>query len=573
MIFNVYIRIKKNLSKTHFFHFNLFIFFSIIVMVLEMIGIGLIIPIISIFTQEEIFFSKFIFLNDLRLNEYSKKNLISISLICLIAVYLFKTIFLTYVSYKQTKFITDIRKTISERLFVNYLERSYEFFLNKNSSELIRNITDIANFCVLLRAILMFLTELIILFGISLLLIIYEPAGSMIVLFTFGLIGILFSNKIKKKAEFWGAERRNAEGYKMSVMQESFRLIKEIKISNLNKYFTSKFISSNNLAATNQFKHEFVLSLPRYWFELIAIFGFAVFILVLTYASDSTTNIIATIGLFAVATFRLLPSIIKMINNIQQVYFLLPVLDNLSEEFSIEKKEKNNKKKLDTKFLIKKELILKNISFKYQNSNNKVLNNINLKIKAGSIIGIKGPSGVGKTTLVNIILGLLKPTSGEVLVDGIEINKNLESWQKNIGYVPQNIVLTDDTLKNNIALGIDEKQIDKNKINNCIKDSQLENFVLNIEKGIDSNVGELGSKLSGGQKQRIGIARSIYNDPQVLILDEFTSALDNQTEEKIISEIGNYGKTKTVIIISHKLSTLSKCDNIYELTKENLELI
>ena len=573
MFFNVYIRIKNNLSKTHFFHFNLFIFFSIIAMILEMIGIGLIIPIINIFTQDEIFFSKFTFLNDLQLNDYSKTNLISISLICLITVYLFKTIFLTYVSYKQTQFITDIRKTISQRLFVNYLERSYEFFLNKNSSELIRNINDIANFCVLLRAVLMFLTELTILIGISLLLIIYEPTGSIVVLFSIGLIGILFSNKIKKKAEFWGTERRNAEGYKMSVMQESFRLIKEIKISNLNKYFITKFISSNNLAAVNHFKHEFVLSLPRYWFELIAIFGFTILIIVLTYTTDSTTNIIATIGLFAAATFRLLPSIIKMINYIQQVHFSLPVLNNLSEEFNLEKKVKNNQEKFDTKFIIKKELILKNISFKYQNSNNNVLDNINLKIKTGSIIGIKGPSGVGKTTLVNIILGLLKPTSGEVLVDGIDINKNLESWQKNIGYVPQNIVLTDDTLKNNIALGIDEKQIDKNRINNCIKESQLENFISNVEKGIDTNVGELGSKLSGGQKQRIGIARSIYNDPQVLILDEFTSALDNQTEEKIISEISNYGKTRTVIIVSHKLSTLSKCNNIYELTKENLKLI
>ena len=542
-------------------------------MILEMIGIGLIIPIINIFTQDEIFFSKFTFLNDLQLNDYSKTNLISISLICLITVYLFKTIFLTYVSYKQTQFITDIRKTISQRLFVNYLERSYEFFLNKNSSELIRNINDIANFCVLLRAVLMFLTELTILIGISLLLIIYEPTGSIVVLFSIGLIGILFSNKIKKKAEFWGTERRNAEGYKMSVMQESFRLIKEIKISNLNKYFITKFISSNNLAAVNHFKHEFVLSLPRYWFELIAIFGFTILIIVLTYTTDSTTNIIATIGLFAAATFRLLPSIIKMINYIQQVHFSLPVLNNLSEEFNLEKKVKNNQEKFDTKFIIKKELILKNISFKYQNSNNNVLDNINLKIKTGSIIGIKGPSGVGKTTLVNIILGLLKPTSGEVLVDGIDINKNLESWQKNIGYVPQNIILTDDTLKNNIALGIDEKQIDKNRINNCIKESQLENFISNVEKGIDTDVGELGSKLSGGQKQRIGIARSIYNDPQVLILDEFTSALDNQTEEKIISEISNYGKTRTVIIVSHKLSTLSKCNNIYELTKENLKLI
>ena len=340
MLFNVYIRIKNNLSKIHFFHFNLFIFFSIIAMILEMIGIGLIIPIINIFTQDEIFFSKFTFLNDLQLNDYSKTNLISISLICLITVYLFKTIFLTYVSYKQTQFITDIRKTISQRLFVNYLERSYEFFLNKNSSELIRNINDIANFCVLLRAVLMFLTELTILIGISLLLIIYEPTGSIVVLFSIGLIGILFSNKIKKKAEFWGTERRNAEGYKMSVMQESFRLIKEIKISNLNKYFITKFISSNNLAAVNHFKHEFVLSLPRYWFELIAIFGFTILIIVLTYTTDSTTNIIATIGLFAAATFRLLPSIIKMINYIQQVHFSLPVLNNLSEEFNLEKKSK-----------------------------------------------------------------------------------------------------------------------------------------------------------------------------------------------------------------------------------------
>tara|TARA_B100001057_G_scaffold387577_1_gene394806 strand:- start:635 stop:2263 length:1629 start_codon:yes stop_codon:yes gene_type:complete len=542
-------------------------------MILEMIGIGLIIPIINIFTQDQIFFPKIEFLNNLELNKYPKKNLIILSLLCLIVVYLFKTIFLTYVSYKQTKFITDINKSVSERLFVNYLNRSYEFFLNKNSSELIRNINDISNFCVLIRSVLMFLTEITILVGISLLLIIYEPLGSIVTLLVISIIGILFSNNIKKKAEFWGEERRDADGYKQKIMQESFRLIKEIKISNLNKYFISKFVSSNNTSASNQFKHEFVLSLPRYWFELIAIFGFTILILVLTYVSHADDNIITTLGLFAAATFRLLPSVIRIINNIQQIHFSLPVLNNLSQAFDLEKKVKRNNIDLSTKLIMKNDLILENISFKYQNSNNIVLDNINLKIKIGSIMGIKGPTGVGKTTLVNIILGLLKPTSGKVLVDGVEIHENLQSWQEIIGYVPQNIVLTDDSLINNIALGVEKNQINKNQVLNCIKDSQLDSFMSSIQKGINTKVGELGSRLSGGQTQRIGIARSIYNNPQVLILDEFTSALDINTEEKIINEISNYRKTKTIIMISHKLSTLSKCDKVYELTKEGFKLL
>ena len=575
MIFknNIYSKIKKHLSKTQFFQFNLFIFFSIIAMLLEMIGISLIIPIINIFTQDQITFSKFVFLNNLDLNQYPKINLIIISLGCLIFVYLFKTIFLTLISYKQGKFLTDIKRSISEKLFINYLQRPYEFYLNKNSFELIRNINDVINFGVLLSSVLMFLTEITILVGISLLLIYFEPLGSIITITIIGLIGILFSNKVKKKAEFWGQERRNADGYKLNVMQESFRLIKEIKILNIDKFFISRFISSNNISAINQFKHLFVLSLPRYWFELIAIFGFTILILILTYIDDGTNNIIATIGLFAAATFRLLPSIIRMINNIQQIHFALPVLNNLSEEFKIQNLIEKNSNDQKINFSIKKDLILNNISFKYENNENEVLSNINLKIEHGSIIGIKGPSGAGKTTFINIILGLLKPNNGQVLVDGVDINQNPSSWQKNIGYVPQSIVLIDDTLKNNIALGVDENNIDENKINNCLKNSQLENFILNLEKGINTTVGELGSRLSGGQQQRIGIARSFYNDPKVLILDEFTSALDNHTEEKIIGEILNFSKIKTIIIISHKLSTLSKCDKIYELTKGGLKLL
>jgi ATP-binding cassette, subfamily B, bacterial PglK len=565
--------LKKNLSKKQNIYFYIFILFAILSMILEMIGIGLIIPIIKIFTQDNIFFDKLSFLNSLDLDQYPKNELIIISLSSIIFIYFLKTIFLTYVSYAQGKYLTEIKKTTSERLYLNYLNKPYEFFLNTNSFQLIRNINDVIYFGVLVNSVLMFITELTILIGISLLLIYYEPLGSIIIILIIAIIGILFSSKIKKKSEFWGGKRKNADGQKLKSMQESFRLIQEIKVLNINRYFISKFFNSNKISAINEFKHQFVLSLPRYWFELLAVFGFAILMFILNYSGYKVDDLITVIGLFAAATFKLLPSIIRLINNIQQIHFSLPVLKNISKElrnkfflFNLEDTIKNNK------LSFKNEIYLNNISFKYQNSKKKVLDKINLKILKGTTIGIMGTSGVGKTTLINLLLGLLKPSSGSILVDNKNISKDLKSWQNNIGYVPQNINLIDESLENNIALGVEKKNINNDRIIECIKETQLANLIKNNKNGVRTHVGEFGSRLSGGQKQRIGIARSIYKNPEILILDEFTNGLDNLTEKKIVNEIQNYSKNKTVIIISHKLSTLSACDKIYQLTNNGLNL-
>ena len=566
--------LKKNLSKKQNVYFYIFILFAILSMILEMIGIGLIIPIIKIFTQDNIFFDKLSFLNHLDLDQYSKNELIIISLSSIIFIYFLKTIFLTYVSYAQGKYLTEIKKTTSERLYLNYLNKPYEFFLNTNSFQLIRNINDVVYFGVLVNSVLIFITELTILIGISLLLIYYEPLGSIIIILIIAIIGILFSSKIKKKSEFWGSKRKNADGQKLKSMQESFRLIQEIKVLNINRYFISKFFNSNKISVINEFKHQFVLSLPRYWFELLAVFGFAILMFILNYSGYKVDDLITVIGLFAAATFKLLPSIIRLINNVQQIHFSLPVLKNISKELKNKKIFYNLEDTItNSKLSFKNEIYLNNISFKYQNSKKKVLDKINLKILKGTTIGIMGTSGVGKTTLINLLLGLLKPTSGSILVDSKNISKDLKSWQNNIGYVPQNINLIDESLKNNIALGVEKKNINNDRIIECIKETQLANLIKNNKNGVRTHVGEFGSRLSGGQKQRIGIARSIYKNPEMLILDEFTNGLDNLTEKKIVNEIQNYSKNKTVIIISHKLSTLSVCDKIYRLTNNGLNLI
>lgn len=570
---NIYFKLKNNLSRKQFINFNLFIILSIIAMLLEMFGISLIIPLINILIQDQINFEKFIFLNNLDLNKYPRLNLIIFSLTTLIFVYVSKTLFLTFVSYKQGKFIADVRISLSERLYLNYINKPYEYFIQNNSSKLIRNINDISLFLSLLKSTLMFITEVIILIGISLLLILYEPFGSLTTIIIISSLGIIFSKNIKNKSEVWGEKRRFADGERLKNMQESFRSIQEIKLLNKSNYFVEKFSKTCKISAESQFKHEFFVSLPKYWLELFAITGLTLLILILSFTNNSNINIITTLGLFAAATFRLLPSITRLINSLQQIYFGLPVLNNLLYEFN----NQNNYLKVkinDFEILnFKKELSLRNISYKYKNSNHNVLENISFLINHGESIGIMGASGVGKTTLINIMMGLLTPSKGVILVDGIDVIKKAKSWQNNIGYVPQNIMLLDDTLKNNIAFGEDEKNIDLIKINKSIKESRLENFIKTIDNGIHAQVGELGVRLSGGQKQRIGIARALYKDPEIIFLDEFTSAIDGDTEREIINEINNLKKKKTIIMISHKLSALSKCDKVFQLTKTGLRLI
>ena len=308
--------------------------------------------------------------------------------------------------------------------------------------------------------------------------------------------------------------------------------------------------------------------LPRFWLEWIAISGMSFLVVVLYSINKETNTILPTIALFGAAAFRLTPSIARIMHNVQRIKFNYPVVENLSIEIGKSEKELNSLKNLENKKskVSKFEKIsILNLSYKYPESEKKVINNLNYEIPKNSLIGITGESGAGKTTLINILLGLLKQSGGKIKIDEIVVENGLNVNKDFLGYVPQNIFLLDDTIKKNIAFGVDEEKIDEEKIKEVLKSAQLLNLLSQTKKGIETNIGELGNKLSGGQIQRIAIARALYNNPKILILDESTSALDIETENKIIDELKILKKNVSIIFVAHRKSVLDKCDKILKL--------
>ncbi len=334
------------------------------------------------------------------------------------------------------------------------------------------------------------------------------------------------------------------------------------------KYFTDSFATQNKLTNDTQFKQDFTLSLPRLWLELIAVIGFTILLFLLINFKNETANIIPMLGFFVAAAFRIMPSTTRIMNSLQSIKFGLPTAKTYIEEFDnfTEKIERDHKTQ-NIKF--KNFVELKNINFTYPNSSKIILKNINIKIPFGASIGIYGDSGVGKSTLLNVFLQLLKPQSGKITLDGQDTSNFIRQWQNIMGYVPQNVYLNDDTLIKNIALGIPDNKIDVQKINETVKKVKLDKFVNGLNEGFNTKVGEFGDRVSGGQRQRIGIARALYNDPQILVLDEYTNSLDTETESQIVKEVNLLKSNKTIITITHKSSSLKYCDETYKLTQDN----
>ncbi len=413
------------------------------------------------------------------------------------------------------------------------------------------------------------ITEGLALFGIGGLLLVSEPQGVMIVVTMMALVIWIFHFITKGRISRWGVARQMHNDLGNLHMHQGFGSVKDIKVLGRERNFLAQFKVHSDRGGQIAGSQAILQQLPRLWLELLAVAGLSVVVLSMISQGVGTDRIMPTLGLFSAAAFRLIPSVNRVLGGFQFIRYSMPTVNFLYDEVKLMATNPEVKPQSDSAASgqLQTEIRLNDICFSYPSAVNLALDHISLTIRKGESVGFIGPSGSGKSTLVDVILGLLPPGGGSILMDGQDIQTNLRAWQNQIGYVPQSIYLTDDTLRKNVAFGLAEEEIDDAAVQRAIRDAQLEEFVAGLPDGLETIVGERGARLSGGQRQRIGIARALYHDPAILVLDEATSALDTATEVCVMQAVMALRGGKTLLIVAHRLSTVEHCDRLYRLKR------
>jgi len=537
---------------------------------LEALGVGLILPFISIVNNPQDIQS---FDSLRRLYEFiqpsSYRDFLILLSVGLLAVYLFKNLFLLTLYYFKDRFIYNQQAIISRNLLSSYLYSPYTFHLQRNTAELIRNIT-MSLGAVFGGAIIPFMTilsELPVIVSISVLLFVVEPSITALTCVIIGGLSALFYRYVRKKTGHYGALVQETGTSMIMWANQSVGGIKEIKIGGKEPFFLDAFSHYRFVNARANIFFSVIQKIPRLYLELILMGGMLLVLIAIIAQGGRFQEFIPIIAFFGFAALRLNPSVSQIVTSLNAMKFATAATDDVYRDvrFFRENEVKAQKCQAGPRELVFDTIEMKDVTYVYSGSKGPVFENVSLSIERGQSIAFVGPSGSGKTTLVNIILGLLPPTGGSLLVGGQNIHGNdltLRAWQDCIGFVPQDIYLIDDSLKHNIAFGIPADEIDVNKVWDVIGQAHLEKTVKEWPDGIETEVGENGMCLSGGQRQRVNIARALYHDPSVLVMDEATSSLDTETELEITRAIEEMSLQKTIIIIAHRLSTVKNCDKL-----------
>jgi ATP-binding cassette subfamily C protein len=532
----------------------------------ELLGLGLLIVILNFFLninselQSNFILSHFSDLDFL-------KNYLGISsiVIFLLIIFTLKILIMIYVSWSEVNFITEFKEILSNKLFNNFLNRDSFQVLKNNSSEYLRNFTyEIDLTTLFINSIIKIILDFILLLAIAIFLLFFDPLVSAVIFFIFTLISFLYYFYVKDLIFNWGNKRVKFQKNRIQFINESFSAIRYIKILAREKFFFNKFYLQNKNLSKVTLKISFINTVPRHVLEFLLFFFILSLLAFLSFNNYESNEIVKIISIYTMAAFRLIPSINRIINNFQSARFTYPAFKKILSEMKIpiliSKKENDQ-------FYFKKNIYININKFSYSKKIKNLFQNTSIEFNKNSKIGIIGPSGSGKSSLINIICGFIKH-DGYVKVDGKSINENLSGWQRNIGYIPQKIVILNDTLKENILFGLKVK-IAQQDIINILKKVNLFQFYKKLPFGINTIIKQDGFNISGGEIQRIGIARAIINNPEILILDEATSALDTFTENKILKEISLL--KKTIIIVSHRISSLMFCDKIYSIENNKLK--
>ncbi len=544
---------------------------------LEIISMGLLPVYISLIAQPNIAKQNpiVIYLSQLVRLDSPRETIVMVGLL-LVTIFFIKSVYLISLSYAQGKFIFRKMRSIEVKLYRIYMCSSYSFHLGRNSAEMIDCINRETYFAFtgVFIPFAIFLAEAILMAMVGMMLFVFEPLGSLAAILTLGTIGFSYYQLVKKKISKIG-ELEQIHAVKMlQWTSQGLSGVKEIKVAGKEEFFIYNFnwhAKQFSTAIRTSFTLE---NIPRLALETIALVVIVGLVTIGLNQGRSGTSLLSGITLFAVAAFRLLPSVNRILNALTSIRLRSSVLDTiyqdiryLSERIKIEGEYESSSSENLPKIPLAESLEFQHVSFKYPQSEELAIPDLSISIPKGQLVGIVGHSGAGKTTFVDLLLGLLNPSSGKILADGVDITTSIKAWRKNIGYIPQNIYLFDDTIRANIAFGYFPDRIDDDRILKVLKAVQLEEFVSQLPAGLDTFVGESGVRLSGGQRQRIGIARALYRNPRLLIMDEATSALDNQTEKAVTDAIEKLSKNRTVIIIAHRLTTIQKCDVIYMMGK------
>jgi ATP-binding cassette subfamily C protein len=550
---------------------KLFILFILMMFaaVLEVVGIGMIPAFVAIVASPD----KILGIEWLQpffelLNISSSRDLLLWGGAALVGIFIIKGAYIITFNFFEARFIYNRRYTISHRMMSSYMQAPYTFHLERNTAELLRNITNEINVVIniVMTNLLKIAREAVMAITIIIFLFIVEPFITLLIIALSGVGTGSFVLFIRKKIKRYGEEELNRRKEMIQAVNQGLGGIKDARVLNRENDFIEKFRVQAQKSTRLMAYLKFIMQIPKPVIETTAVLGMLLISVILVWQGRSMEMIIPILTLFAMATVRLMPSVQligSMYTNLRyNMVSLDPIYDDLKELEEYRHRFLEDRKSMK-KVKLKRQIDIENVSYNYPGSDEQAMNNVSLTIPKGSAVAFVGPSGAGKTTMVDLLLGLLEPSTGAIKVDGVDIQSQLSAWQRNIGYIPQSIYLADETLRNNIAFGLPDKEIDDVKVMEAVRLAQLEDMVSKLPDGLNTYVGEQGTRLSGGQRQRVGIARALYHNPEVLVMDEATSALDNITEKHITEAIDALKGDRTIIMIAHRLTTVKNCDTLY----------
>ena len=496
----------------------------------------------------------------------------------IIAIYIFKAVFLILQTYLLARFANKNRARCTTNLLWQFLHRPYEYYLYAETSDIIRTIYgDMDNIFNLLLQCMNFASELVVSLCLGVFLLITDWKMCLLMVLLLGVLTLINVKVIKKHLNIAGEGSRITQAGMYKWILQGASGIKDVKVLRKEYYFTDRYSDSAEGYADNQIKYNVLTNLPRLLIEAVAILGILIYVMISMLMGVNIASLMTTIAAFAVAAMRLLPSVNRLNTYIANIAYFEPALDFIYENVNTKGLSEENvlithnpTEEYVPALTFKDTIELRDITFAYPNTDKNIFTHADMTVPIGASVGVVGASGAGKSTIVDIMLGLLEVKSGEILCDGIDAIEHYPEWLSHIGYIPQTIYMLDDSIRRNIAFGVDDSDIDDDRVWAVLKEAQMMDFVKDLPDGLDAQIGERGVRISGGQRQRLGIARALYHNPQILIFDEATSALDNDTETAIMDAIDSLHGQKTMVIIAHRLRTIENCDIIYEVKDEKI---